>query len=50
MNIKVKLVELIKNSKNPMISAESLAERIGIHPGEMRMFQAVLDDLSLIHI
>lgn len=46
MNIKVKLAELIKNSKNPMISAESLAERIGIHPGEMRMFQAVLDDMT----
>jgi len=46
MNIKEKILELLKNSKNPMISAESLADRVGIHPGEIRMFQAVLDDMT----
>jgi len=45
MNIKDKIAELLKNSKNPMLSTESLAERIGIHPGEIRMFQSVLDDM-----
>lgn len=46
MNIKEKIIELLNNSKHPMHSAESLAEMTRVHPGEMRMFQAVLDDMT----
>jgi ribonuclease R len=46
MNIKDKIIELLNNSNNPMLTAESLAERARVHPGEIRMFQAVLDDMT----
>jgi len=44
-NVKDKIAELLKNSKNPILSAENLAEKARVHPGELRMFQAVLDDM-----
>lgn len=46
MNIKEKIEDLLNKSRNTMHFAESLADMAGINPGEMRMFQAVLDDMT----
>lgn len=45
MNIKEKIIEILSDTKNPMQTSERLAERVGVSPGEMMIFQSVLNGM-----